>query len=130
VNTELWRGEAARRFPDLLGKLAEADSPGMFWIDLHFEFEDAYDAGRPERVAAIYGYAKWCCEQPQGKTAADDLGSIVATHLFEHIPAHPRALADMPNWWTIEEVRLMKEIFSYMVGEGGYAQVLAQFGVK
>ena len=36
----------------------------------------------------------------------------------------------MPNWWTVEDVRLMKEIFSYMVGAEGYANILARFGVK
>jgi hypothetical protein len=54
----------------------------------------------------------------------------VATHFFENIPAHPRALEDMPKSWTIEDVRVMKEIFSYLVGDEGYAKVLARFGVK
>jgi hypothetical protein len=130
VTSEPWRIQAEEQFPDLKAKLSESDSPGMFWIELTFEFQNAYDTNRTERVAQIYRYARWCCEQPPGTTAANDLATIVASCFFEHIPTHALALADMPRWWTLEEVRGMKEIFSYMDGEAGYARVLAQYGAK
>jgi hypothetical protein len=126
---ETWRSEAAKRFPDLQGILMEADSPYEFWTELWLEFENAYDSGKLDRIAEIYGYARWCSSQPRGKTASDDLPTCVSTCFIEHIPEHPKALLDMPHWWSIEEVRRLKDIFSYHVGESGYARILNQFGI-
>lgn len=110
--------------------ISRSDSPGGFWSDLWFKFASAYEEGRPQRLAEIYSYARWCCEQPRGKTARDDLLSIVSVSFYEAIPTHPKALQDMPNWWTLDEVRQMRQIFSHFVGDEGYAQVLSQFGVR
>ena len=36
----------------------------------------------------------------------------------------------MPNWWTLQDVKAMKNVFSYLGGEGLYTEVLAQFDAK
>jgi hypothetical protein len=33
----------------------------------------------------------------------------------------------MPRWWKIDDISLMKQIFSYHVGEEGCAKILARF---
>jgi len=33
----------------------------------------------------------------------------------------------MPRWWTLEDVISMKQMFSYLVDEDGYAKILARF---
>ena len=124
---QLWRTEAAERFPDLKASLAEADSPYQFWTDLWFEFEDAHDAGKRDRIAAIYDYARWCFGQPRGKTAQDDLATCVSVCFMEHIPENENALKDMPNWWTTDDVNRMRDLLSYHVGQPGYEKLLEQF---
>jgi hypothetical protein len=127
VLSKEWQDEAKRRFPRLAEAISAADSPYLVWIDLSMEFGRAYETGDLALVADIYAYAGWCCRQPPGTTAEDDLGTCVATCFFEHIPTIPPALEDMPRWWTIDDVVSMKQIFSYMVGEEGYAKILGRF---
>ena len=67
---------------------------------------------------------------PPGATAEDDLGTCVACCLFEDIPTMPKALQDMPRWWKLDDVVLMKPIFCYHAGVEGYAQILARFAEK
>ncbi|WP_155920641.1 hypothetical protein [Methylobacter luteus] len=127
MNKSAWRNEAYKRFPLFKEAINDAETPYQLWNDLLFEFYSAYDAGQVEIVSAIYKYAQWSCEQPQGRTAKDDLATCVTVCFFEHIPEHQKALVDMPNWWSLEDVKLMKDVFSYMVGEEGYSRILEQY---
>ena len=125
-----WGEEAFKRFPDLIDRFDSVDSPGELWIELRLAFDEAYKEPRNEDlIARIYQYAEWCCTQPSGTSAEDDLGSIVCATLYEDIPTIPAALADMPRWFSRADVILMKETFSYMVGEEGYMRILQVYDV-
>jgi hypothetical protein len=128
MHSNQWREEALRRFPQFAESFAKADTPYMVWIELNAAFETAYTEGNEALIRAIYDYAGWCCRQPAGETSEDDLGTCVACCLFEHIPIVPKALHDMPRWWKLDDVVVMKEIFSYHAGPQVYAQILARFG--
>lgn len=127
MNTD-WHKEAVRRFPQFAESIAEADTPYAVWFELNAAFETAYAENNEVLIRAIYDYAGWCCRQPSGAIPEDDLGTCVACCFFEHIPLVPKALQDMPRWWKLDDVALMKEIFSYHAGPQGYAQILARFG--
>src|ERR1700690_444442 len=122
-----WHKEALRRFPQFAESIERAENPYTVWIDLNATFETAYSEDDEALIRAIYDYAGWCCRQPEGATAQDDLGTCVACCFFEHIPIVPKALHDMPRWWKLYDVVVMKEIFSYHAGPEGYAQILARF---
>jgi hypothetical protein len=120
-----WGREAFNRFPELIDRFDSVESPYLLWIEIRMAFEDAYKAPRNEDlISRIYAYADWCCEQPEGATAEDDLASAVVVCFYEHIPESPEALADMPRWFKLSDVCLMKETFSYMVGEEGFQRIL------
>jgi hypothetical protein len=129
MSNELWRAEAMRRFPDYAEGFRDAESPYEVWGDLWLVFEKAYDSGNAALVADIYAYAEWCGAQPEGRTAADDLGTCVNVCFVEHIPTHPKALEDMRRWFTLEEVKRMKAPFSYLVGPEGYAKILSRYAI-
>jgi hypothetical protein len=80
-----------------------------------------------DMIRRIYAYAWWCESQPSGTTAEDDLASCVSVCFMEHIPTIPEAVDDMPRWFTQDQVLAMKSVFSYLVGERGYAEILARF---
>jgi hypothetical protein len=123
-----WGKEAFNRFPELIDRFDSVQSPYALWFELRDAFEEAYKDPRNEGlIARIYDYANWCCSQPEGKTAEDDLGTCVCTCFYEHIPELPAALEDMPRWFSQSDVLLMKEIFSYMVGEEGFQRILQAF---
>ena len=122
-----WRQKAEQMFPELQSSLEIADTPYLLWYELQRIFEQAYDQENASIIGRIYEYAKWCGQQPRGKTAEDDLLTCVTVSFYEHIPQHPKALEDMPRWFTQQEVETMKEVFSYYVGPDGFDRILAQF---
>ena len=123
-----WGKEAFKRFPELLDEFDAVASPYELWIELRFAFAAAYkDPRNEDLISRIYAYADWCCSQPEGSTAEDDLGSCVCVCFYEHIPEVPEALEDMPRWFLKEDVLVMKETFSYMVGEEGFQKILLAY---
>src|ERR1035437_2183242 len=123
-----WRTEAFKRFPEFHDYFEETDNPYSLWEELGNAFEQGYEEPRNEGlIKRIYEYGDWCCSQPRGETAEDDLATCVAVCFFEHIPEIPEALEDMPRWFTRADVLAMKTLLSYQVGEEGYAKVLARF---
>ncbi|HEV3317356.1 MAG TPA: hypothetical protein VG488_10320 [Candidatus Angelobacter sp.] len=126
-----WGREAFNRFPELIDRFDSADDPYLLWIELTFAFNEAYKSPRDEDlISRIFAFAEWCCSQPPGATAADDLGTCVCVCFYEHIPESPEALEDMPRWFSRSDVLKMKDIFSYMVGEDGFQRILLAYERK
>jgi hypothetical protein len=123
-----WGREAFIRFPELIDRFEVVESPYALWLELRLAFEGAYKEPRNEDlITRIYQYADWCGTQPVGTSAEDDLGTCVHVCFFEHIPESPAALEDMPRWLKLSDVHLMKETFSYMVGEEGFQRILLAY---
>ena len=130
--SSLWREEADKRFPELsvLFRENECDTPYLLWFELRDQFHKPYEAPiNRDLINRIYRYADWCCEQPQGETAEDDLATCVAVSFYEHIPESERAIEDMPTWFTLKDVIAMKDIFSYVVGEDGFARIVEKYNL-
>jgi hypothetical protein len=102
-----WRQKADEMFPELASHFENVDTPYLLWFELRDAFEDAYDqTPRDESlIRRIYQYSDWCCDQPRGQTAEDDLLTCVAVCFYEHIPQHSAAREDMPRWWRAEDLR-------------------------
>jgi hypothetical protein len=126
-----WGREAFHRFPELIDRFDNVDDPYLLWIELTYAFKEAYKSPRDEDlISRIFAFAEWCCSQPRGATAADDLGTCVCTCFYEHIPELPEALADMPRWFSRSDVLKMKDIFSYLAGEDGFQRILLVYEHK
>lgn len=124
---ESWRSKAYELFAPYRERLERAESSYQLWHELLFLFEDAYASNDQELIASIYSFAFWCGAQPSGNSAEDDLPTCVSVCFFEHIPEIAGALEDMPRWWPLETVQRMKQLFTYHVGEEGYARILARY---
>lgn len=127
-----WRETAARMLPELAASIAAVDTPYLMWFDIRSAFERAYDADPPDEslIRRIYAFCDWCVDAPQGATAQDDLFTCVAGCFLEHIAEHPKARADMPRWFTLEDVQQAKQIFSHHIGERSFAALEAEFRAK
>ena len=123
-----WGKEAFKRFPELIDRFDFVDSPYELWFELRDAFEEAYrDPRNEDLIARIYDYANWCGSQPEGKTAKDDLGTCVCVCICEKIPELPTAVEDMPRWFSRSDVLLMKQTFSYRVGDEGFQRILLAY---
>ena len=113
-----WRQKAEEMFPELISHFEDADTPYLLWFELREAFEDAYDeTPRDESlIRRIYQYSDWCCDQPRGQTAEDDLLTCVAVCFYEHIPQHQVAREDMPRWWRADDLR-EPSIFQYHLSD-------------
>jgi hypothetical protein len=123
-----WGKEAFTRFPELIERFDHVVSPHELWFELTDAFQEAYKAPRNEDlISRIYAFAQWCCLHPSGATEEDDLGSCVCVCFYEHIPELPEAVEDMPRWFSRSDVLLMKDTFSYMVGEEGFQRIIQAY---
>jgi hypothetical protein len=61
------------------------------------------------------------------KRRRQTIGVLVCVCFYEHIPQSPEALEDMPRWFSRDDVILMKETFSYMVGEESFQRILLAY---
>lgn len=127
-----WRQKALQMFPELRDRIQAAENPYALWNDLITPFEDAYICQPPDRslIDRVYGYARWCEDQPRGETAANDLLTCVAVCFYEHIPTHPLARKDMPNWFTWEQFTRGREAFKYHLGGEQFAELETVFAER
>jgi hypothetical protein len=123
-----WRQKADEMIPEQ-GKWARAaDTPYLLWTELRTMLEQAYDSPHNESlIKRIYEFADWCDHQPRGRRADDDLLTAVAVCFYEHLPEHPAARADMPRWFTRQEVLNMKELLCYHNSEEDFEKLLTLF---
>lgn len=104
------------------------DSPGMLWIKLRSAFERAYEEPiNEDLIARIYAFADWCVAQVDEPDLDFHLPTIVCTHFYEHIPELKPAREDIPRWFSMADVLSSREMFSYMVGEEGFQEILKVF---
>ncbi len=123
-----WLDEAHRRFGDREDVFQYVESPYGLWANLHDVFKAAYTYPYNEAdIRAIYEYFDWCCQQPRGETAADDLVTVVAVSFTEHIPQIPAAVRDLPRWFKLDEILEMRQILSYHVGEQGFQSLIEAY---
>ena len=122
--TPPWKAQALASLAELREEILEAGDPGALWVEIWLAFDGAYDEPqRPDLIRRIYEYAWWCLETNE----PDNLASCVCVALLEHIPDNPAARAEMPRWFTREEVLTMRDIFSYLIGPAEYDRLLELF---
>jgi hypothetical protein len=92
-------------------ELCEPRNMYALWGWLTLAFADAYSQSPPrdDFIGRVYTFAKWCCSQPRGITASDDLFTCVVVCFAEHLPQMPAAMADMPRWADPEELKQFRD---------------------
>lgn len=129
--TPPWREAALEILPEFRSALQgpDIDNPYTFWFEVREAFESAYDESPPNEslIQRIYSYCDWCINAPRGQSAEDDLFTCVAVCFLEHIPEHPLSRADMPRWFTFEELVGSESIFSYMIGPEEFSKLKDYF---
>jgi hypothetical protein len=125
-----WREKADEFFPDLAEELSWTDSPMSLWVALYTEFVIAYEEPRDESlIRRVYEFAEWCMEQEQPgvKDASQHLLTCVAVCFWEPLPTNRLARADMPRWFTYEDIALNRRIFSYFLSDTEFEELLTLF---
>ena len=121
-----WRAAAIQRLPELRDSIVSAESVLALWIELHMQFKDAYREPRnDDLIRRIYSYADWCLAAPRNDDAGRDPATAVMVAFYEHIPTSPAARDDMPRWFHHDEIARSKDVFSYLIGEAAFNELVA-----
>jgi len=122
-----WRAEAIKRLPELRQVIASAESVMTLWHELQDAFEQAYRAHPPAEslIAGIYSFADWCLEAPRGDDAGHDPFSALIVTFYEGIPRCRPARDDMPRWFRYSEVAQNRTVFSYLIGDQEYDELVS-----
>lgn len=128
----LWRRKAIEALPELAREIGDAATPMSAWIEIEIAFMSGY-ASEPineDLIRRVYAYAYWCLDHGSRATNAEyDLPTCVAVCFLETLPSRPEIRKDMQRWFTLEEVRGMKDIFTYNATDEEYAELLSLYGV-
>ena len=120
-----WKHKALELFPEMGFEIGEADNPMALWLDIQFEFFEAYkEPRRDDFVRRVYEFESWCMDQEGGEDAENDLPTCVVVCFWEHIPTDPAARKDMPRWFSVEEVLANAEPFSYFLTSGNFEELV------
>jgi len=123
-----WKTEAVKHFPELRDDIADYDSPYLLWFKLLDAFFNAYEHQNEALIKQIYEYSDWCIDQPQGKTAEDDLVTCVAVCFYERIPESRAARDDMPRWFTLSDILGMEKLFRANISNEDFEALKQGFG--
>jgi hypothetical protein len=122
-----WRAAATERLPELIDEINAAPNIMSLWIELHLHFKVAYREPQNESlIARIYSYADWCMNTRHNSDPGRDPSNAVGVAFFEHIPDDPAARAEMPVWFTPDQIRLLRSLLVYRFGDAAYEQLLAE----
>ncbi len=123
-----WRSKALEIFPELSEEIKVADNPMYLWIEICLKFQKAYEVPQDDDfIRRTYGFAGWCLQQARDDRTEYDLFTCVIVGFYEDIPNTRAARADMPRWFSLENVRQNKEVFSYHLTEAEYKELLTLF---
>jgi hypothetical protein len=120
-----WRRQALAELPDLRRTIEAADSVMALWIELHMEFERAYD-GSPineERIRRIYRYALWSLRESR----SDEATTAVMVAFFEHVPTHSRARSDMHRWIEPALFQDLELPFRYFLNDHQFSDLQREY---
>lgn len=111
-----WRAKALSMFSKDVPEIVDpelCDSSNMYdvWGWLTSSFKDAYRGTPPNDslIGRVYEFARWCCSQPRGESADDDLLSCVVVCFDEELPQMSAAMLDMPRWFSPQELQEFRD---------------------
>lgn len=120
-----WKLKAFEILPEMRAEIAEAENPMALWLNIQFEFFEAYKEPRREDfIRRVYEFESWCMEQDSEHDAENDLPTCVVVCFWEHIPTDTEARKDMPRWFNSKEVLANAEAFSYFLSSGNFEALL------
>ncbi len=122
--------EIFRRFPELVSRIhpGDEDLPYSLMIYLADWLKDlAPEAFTADLVQRLVAFTQWCLSQPEGKTASDDLHTILVVGFYEHLFDAESTRALLPHFISREEMLQNAEYLRSWVGVEDYEKALREY---
>jgi len=124
--------EILQRFPEISGKIRDyADLPYVLmgciadWLKKLRPEELT-----PELIGRISAFAKWCEEQPEGKTASSDIYTIYIVGFFENLFDSDTSRVLLPKLFSKEDFVRNEKYLKTWIGEEDYNKALKQYDAE
>ena len=122
--------EVLRRFPEIKRHLSEGDEqlPYLYfsyvawWIETLSPSEVSDDL-----IQRITSFGDWCCSQPEGKDASDDLGTILMVGLYENLGGSESGRKILSRIWQEEYVIKSEKYLKQWLGGDDYQKLLTEY---
>jgi hypothetical protein len=122
--------EVLRRFPEIEQHLSDGDedSPYLYfsyiawWIESLSILEVSDDI-----VQRVSSFGEWCCAQPEGKDASDDLATILMVGLYESLGSSAGGRKILSRIWEEEYVLNSEEYLKQWLGDEDYQKLLTEY---
>lgn len=119
-----WRRVALEKLPECRELIEKADSIGLLWAYIWFEFENAHSKPKNEDlISRFYEYALWCMVESNNA----DIQTSAFVSFYEHLPVVESVRKDMANHLTRDDFFAVKEAFKYFLSEKEYAELQKEF---
>ena len=125
-----WREEALKYLPQYEALIEEAGTISYFWIELWFEFRDAYQQNpiNEQIIAGVYDFAAWCWHGSDFKGNHIEMITTVFGSFYEHLPADPVRRHDMARWLCLDEFEVLQYgPFRYYLNADEHKIMIAEF---
>lgn len=122
--------EVLRRFPEIEPHLCDGDeeSPYLYfnyiawWIESLPRSEVSEDI-----ITRISQFGDWCCSQPEGNDASDDLATIMMVGLHESLGSSESGRRVLSRIWPLDYVLSSQEYLRQWIGVKDYEKLLAEY---
>jgi len=120
-----WRRKAIEMAPLCKAEAEAAEIPMALWVELHFQFENAYDAEPPDEnlINQIYAYARWCLHESRN----GDIFTAVVYAFYEHVLTHDKVRKDLPNHMSRKDFLGLDGYLAYHLTEQEFEKYQTEF---
>ena len=119
--------EVLRRFPEVAARVRAGDEELPYVMIRHIVewlLTVAKPGIDPAVIRRVVDFERWCRAQPPGRTADDDVMTIVSTALHEKLFRYDVLLPLVPRLMSREELLVNRDHFTGTVGPDRYQAAL------
>lgn len=122
--------EVLSRFPEIEQYLSQGDEdlPYVYfsyiawWIESLPRSEITGDI-----ITRVSSFGDWCCTQPEGEDASNDLPTILMVGLYESLGGSDSGRKVLSKIWPEDYVRNSEKYLSQWLGDSDYAKLLTEY---
>jgi hypothetical protein len=119
--------EITNRFPEVNPLICKGDEELSYllmgyvaeWLDSFGE--SGYST---EVIQRVVDFQEWCCTQPEGKSAEDDIHTIFIVGFYENLFGNHNTRGLIPHLMSKEEILKNKDYLIHWAGKDEYEAVL------
>jgi len=125
--------EVIKRFPEIASHLCDGDEelPYLYFSYIAWWIESLPRSEISDNlIRRISAFGDWCCSQPKGVDASNDLGTILMVGLHENLGGSDNGRTILAKVWPESYVVTGREYLTQWLGSVDYERLLMNYKKK